>query len=167
MLSLPTTVAAIRAELDSGNPRGYLALSHLMDFDSPITVHEDGTVTHGPANVYAPDLTDDELSGEGWELFTHGYSGQHGYSGPIMHDSEFIGGGLARDILGQPGTYVAVVAYWPPSCEHCDAEIYQDAQGAWIDVQTGGDACPAEPAGNVHESEGSDSEGWAIAKLTA
>lgn len=28
-----------------------------------------------------------------------------------MHTSEYIGGGLARDILAQPGYYVALVEY--------------------------------------------------------
>jgi len=35
-----------------------------------------------------------------------GYSGQWG-------PSELIGGGLERDILGEPGTYVAVVVQTP------------------------------------------------------
>jgi hypothetical protein len=114
MLSLPTTVAAIREAIRNEDNA---TLSHLMEFDHPITVHEDGTVTDGPAGAYAPDLTDDELSDDGWELFTHGYSGQDRYSGPIMHNSEFIGGGLARDILDTPGTYVAVVSRYHGDCE--------------------------------------------------
>ena len=157
MLHLPTTVAAIR-DAD--------ALNSIMEFDCPITVHEDGTVTHAPDSVYAPDLYDDELSGDGWDLMD-GYSGQYGYSGPIMHPSEFIGGGMARDILSEPGTYVAVAAYWSPTCDHCGAEVYQDAAGAWVDAATDGDACPSEPDGGVHESEGSDIEGWAVARRTA
>jgi hypothetical protein len=31
-----------------------------------------------------------------------------------MHDSEYIGGKLERDILETPGVYVAVVASWSP-----------------------------------------------------
>jgi hypothetical protein len=38
-----------------------------------------------------------------------GFSGQYGYSGPIMHPSEFIGGGMERHIRETPGLYVAVV----------------------------------------------------------
>ena len=85
------------------------ALSHYMDFDSPITVHDDGTVTSAD-DIYAPDLHDGELYSPKWALMT-GYSGQYGYSGPIMHPSEFIGGRMANDILDQPGTYVALVDY--------------------------------------------------------
>jgi len=38
-----------------------------------------------------------------------GYTGQYGYHGAVMHASEYIGGGLADDILSTPGTYVVVV----------------------------------------------------------
>jgi len=44
---------------------------------------------------------------EGWQVM-RGYTGQHGYNGPDMHNSEFIGGGMARDILEAPGLYVAL-----------------------------------------------------------
>lgn len=169
-LRLPTTVDAIRAELDSRNPRGYLALSDLMEFDSPITVHEDGTVTDGPAGVYAPDLYDEELSGEGWEFFTYGYSGQDRYSGPIMHNSEFIGGNLARDILATPETYVAVAAYWPPTCLACGAGVIEGQDGKTHHEATGtqedsGDWIDAE-ADADHDAEEDDDriEGWAIAR---
>lgn len=86
-------------------------LNDLMSFDHVIQVHADGSVTE-PDKVWAPELHDGELSqggtaGEGWELMD-GYSGQHGYPGPIMHQSEFIGGCMARDILATPGLYVAI-----------------------------------------------------------
>ena len=84
-------------------------LSDRMDFDHVVQVHDDGTVTDAD-NVYAPDLYDEELQGTEWSLLD-GYSGQYGYSGPMMHPSEYIGGGLARDILAQPGYYVSLVAY--------------------------------------------------------
>lgn len=47
------------------------------------------------------------LAGQGWEVMTYGYSGQYSYRGPIMHESEYIGGRLAADILERPGLYVA------------------------------------------------------------
>lgn len=84
-------------------------LNQLMEFDHVIRVHEDGTVMEEP-NTYAPELHDGELEGNGWTLLD-GYSGQYGYSGPIMHDSEYIGGGMADDILSTPGVYVALVDY--------------------------------------------------------
>jgi len=83
-------------------------LNAVMDFDHVIQVHEDGTVTDGPSEVYAPDLYAETVS-DGWELM-NGYSGQYGYSGPVMHPSEFIGGRMADDILTTPGVYVAVIA---------------------------------------------------------
>lgn len=88
-----------------------VSLSDMMDFDCPVRVHPDGTVTR-ELDVQAPELHDGELDtgGQPWTLLD-GYSGQYGYSGPIMHPSEFIGGGMARDILAEPGVYVALVDY--------------------------------------------------------
>lgn len=95
-----------------------------MQFDHVIRVDADGSVTE-PTGVYAPEIhvsADDDgqildsdetemreyVERQGWTLLT-GYTGQHGYHGPIMHPSEFIGGTLARDILAAPGLYVALV----------------------------------------------------------
>jgi hypothetical protein len=88
-------------------------LNEAMEFDHVIQVHPDGTFTDAPDGVHAPELNaeNDTVSGDGWSLL-RGFTGQHGYSGPIMHDSEFIGGGLARHILETPGYYVALVAYY-------------------------------------------------------
>jgi hypothetical protein len=84
-------------------------LNRVMEFDHVIEVHEGGHVTERD-DIYPPELIDDEIMGDGWSLL-NGYSGQYGYRGPIMHSSEFIGGGMARDILATPGVYVALVAY--------------------------------------------------------
>lgn len=92
-------------------------LDDVMEFDHPVTV-KDGKVVDAPANVYAPELTwyegdyddsdlESQANNSGWELL-RGYTGQDGYNGPIMHASEFIGGGLEKDILAEDGTYVAV-----------------------------------------------------------
>lgn len=98
-------------------------LNKVMEFDHVIRVHADGTVTE-PGDVYAPEIyadTDDDgqisaaddkammdrVKAQGWTLM-NGYSGQHGYSGPIMHPSEYVGGSLERDILAEPGYYVTV-----------------------------------------------------------
>lgn len=97
------------------------SLDETMEFDHVIQVHADGSITDAPNNLYAPDLYDGELQGDGWEFFTTGYSGQYGYNGPIMHNSEYIGGGLERDILAQPGYYVSVVCYWTPEDESDEA----------------------------------------------
>lgn len=101
-------------------------LNDLMGFDHVILVHDDGSVSE-PTGIYAPDLnaindgdgshtaeTDPELqrqaSDHGWTLES-GWTGQYSYSGPCMHPSEFIGGGLAEHILATPGYWVAVVVY--------------------------------------------------------
>jgi hypothetical protein len=83
-------------------------LSEIMDFDHVIRVHDDGTVTDEP-KVYAPSLLDDELDSADW-LLLDGFSGQYSYSGPIMHPSEYISGGLEDYILSNPGVYVSLVA---------------------------------------------------------
>lgn len=88
-------------------------LSEAMDFDHPVRVDTDGTVTdEGLENVHAPELMDETIYSDEWEFFSTGYTGQYGYNGPILHNSEQIGGGLERDILASPGVYVAVVAQW-------------------------------------------------------
>lgn len=85
-------------------------LNSLMDFDHCIRVHPDGSVTDMDPRFYAPDLYDDELQDQRWTLL-NGYSSQDRYSGPMMHQSEFIGGSMARDILATPGVYVALINY--------------------------------------------------------
>jgi hypothetical protein len=97
-------------------------LNALMEMDHVIQVHADGAVTEprdvrGPDDVYVDTDGDGQISAaddkdlitrmreQGWELM-NGYSGQHGYSGPIMHASEYVGGRLERDILAEPGYYV-------------------------------------------------------------
>lgn len=88
-------------------------LNDIMEFDHVIEVHDDGSITH-PGSL-APTLYEDEnfesgydLS-PGWELL-NGFSRQDRYSGPIMHRSEYIGGGMESYIRETPGTYVALVA---------------------------------------------------------
>jgi hypothetical protein len=81
-----------------------------MEFDHVIRVNEDGSISD-VRGIYAPSLCDDELDSARWELLD-GYSGQYNYSGPIMHNSEYIGGSLERDIRETPGVYVALVSYY-------------------------------------------------------
>lgn len=85
-------------------------LNDLMDFDHVIRVLRDGSVVDAGPDVYAPNCHDGELDSREWSLMT-GYTGQYGYSGPCMHASEVIGGGMERDILSRPGLYVALVDY--------------------------------------------------------
>lgn len=94
-------------------------LNAWTDFGSVFRVHADGTVSHArddeaDAAVYAPEAvyvdSDPETLDEvpaGWHAL-RGYTGQHGYRGPIMHESEFLGGRMAEDVLSTPGLYVVV-----------------------------------------------------------
>lgn len=93
-------------------------LGALMEIDHVIQVHADGRVTDAPPGIYAPEVYDGEVQ-PGWTLM-NGYSGQHGYAGPIMHPSETIRGKLAEDILAEPGIYVAVVSTVLDGLEECD-----------------------------------------------
>jgi hypothetical protein len=92
-----------------------------------------------------------------------------------MHPSEFIGGGMARDILAEPGTYVAVAAYYSAEfthaalgagsvqCRHCEAYIMPDGEGGWIDETTGA-GCDDDGTG-AHDPEDQEPDGWAVARL--
>lgn len=93
-------------------------LSNAMDFEHVIYSYGDGRHIADVSGLWAPYACADEDEngvwliehdpGEaGWALMS-GYSGQHGYSGPWMHESEFIGGRMAEDILSTPGLYVAI-----------------------------------------------------------
>lgn len=56
--------------------------------------------------------------GSGWTLLA-GFSGQDRYRGPLMHSSEYVGGGLERHIRENPGLYAAVmVSYLGPEEEY-------------------------------------------------
>jgi hypothetical protein len=137
---------AHRSFADENNrPR---TLSDIMEFDHVIRVNKDGRITDdiGTQALHAPELHDGEVDGSvlhdqkgrplKWDLMT-GYTGQYGYRGPIMHSSEFIGGGLADDILATPGLYVALVNY----CSADDSEAVDDTD------------------------TGTVAEGWAVARI--
>lgn len=105
-------------------------LNDIMSFGHLIKVGENGFLDdyhiEDQVKFYAPESVDVEVDEDGqildehekamveaqeragWTFFTKGYSAQDRYAGPIMHSSEFIGGGLERDIREQPGYYVAV-----------------------------------------------------------
>lgn len=101
----------------AGQPADSNSLNSMIEFDSPFQVHEDGTVTTYLPSVYSPSVNDwegntgkPEIEGSGWD-FVDGFSGQYSYSGPVMHNSEFLGGGMAKHVLDHPGIYV-VTAVW-------------------------------------------------------
>lgn len=95
-------------------------LNEMMSLDHVIIVMENGVVMDHLGSVYAPTLYEGELDSSDWEFFSTGYTGQYGYRGPIMHNSEYIGGRLEEDILSTPGVYAAIVAEWKPDPEDSD-----------------------------------------------
>lgn len=101
-------------------------LNDLMHFDHVIRINENGAAEEPAETVYAPEVNvecaeDDagsitaeaeaemirSVEEQGWELMT-GYSGQYLYHGPIMHQSEYVGGQMEADIRSTPGLYVVV-----------------------------------------------------------
>jgi hypothetical protein len=48
-----------------------------------------------------------------WFTVSDGYTNQHGYRGPVMHNSEFISEGMMQDILEQydPTSHYFVTVY--------------------------------------------------------
>lgn len=102
-----------------------MELNDRMEFGHVIHVHMDGKITD-PTGIHAPETyiysdDDGQISREhqkdmienarrqGWTLLT-GWTGQY-LSGDsaIMHNSEYIGGGLETHIRENPGYYVTCV----------------------------------------------------------
>lgn len=132
------------------NPRMDQPINELMEFDHVVAVMPDGRVIdtdegYNHLDVHAPEVVIDYdgpfadgqildehdaamveyLRIQGWEVLT-GYSGQHGYSGPVMHTSEFIGGGIEDRIREEPGYWVALTVEIHPKED--DPE-YNDGNG--------------------------------------
>lgn len=111
-----TTWTPTRWKFSFADENGTLrTLDDIMGLTSlPINVNPDGTLTELDNYPLEPDAyvdTDgtDHFEGDPrWKPMA-GYSGQHGYSGPVMHASEYIGGRMAEDILSTPGIYTTLV----------------------------------------------------------
>jgi hypothetical protein len=101
-----------------------MSLNDQMSFDHVVRVYPDGFVIDAEG-MYAPEfeieVNDDgqivvhgeremrkHLREQGWDVLT-GFTNQYAYNGCIMHDSEYIGGGLEKYIRETPGYYVACV----------------------------------------------------------
>ena len=118
-------------------------LSEEMEFDHIVYSHGDGTIsdahTMRSPYVYVAELEDgtwvEEAMDEPWDL-VDGFSGQYGYSGPHMHASEYIGGGLARHILETAGFYVVTVVTPMPfnECEDVDSDEWAVAYAGPVDA---------------------------------
>jgi len=105
------------------------SLNDVMQFDHVVTINNDGSISEGPDSIYAPELWEGELLSDEWELLS-GFSSQSGgkngrYLGPIMHDSEYIGGGLEDYILDNPGIYVSIVS------NYADENGWGDESSGW------------------------------------
>ena len=91
-----------------------------LDMGTPFTISPSGELLDRPDDLHAPEVTivegtapaDIEIGDPRFEALT-GLSNQQGYSGPIMHSSEFISVGMVRDLRqqahldGHPMTLVA------------------------------------------------------------
>lgn len=85
-------------------------LNSLVEFDSAFIVTPEGVETAHEVyvpNVYNDDVSDIYIESSLWETLS-GYTGQHGYNGAVLHASETLSGGLARDILEDVGGIYAV-----------------------------------------------------------
>lgn len=111
-----------------------------VDFYVPFYLSADGQVTErldldGP-QVYHDPTNDIEVDGsEHWRALT-GYTGQYGYRGAVMHASEYVGGGLLRDMLDDPGVYVLTVVEVLPEDDEDGDEFPEPAGWAilkWTD----------------------------------
>lgn len=122
-------------------------LDSAVAFDCPFTVlhgNRDGVFVIDPImpNVYAPEPVrgEDDNAPDGWEWASDGYTGQYGYNGPHLHNSETLSGGLARDILATPGVYVVCAVEW--ECDHGPNDMY------------------------VEDCQENHAEGWVVLRLT-
>lgn len=96
-----------------------------MEFDTPYSIGADGSVTYNQAAPSPPEYYDNTLDGDGWEP-VNGFSGQQGYKGPVMHNSEVLEGrAIESHLLDNPGTYAVVAAQWENKDEEwADVEPY-------------------------------------------
>jgi len=133
-------------------------LNDSVEFDSPFFVIPGDTQRctiltspHVPADgPDSPSVTlndgdgDPELEGlDGWQPVT-GYSGQYGYSGPVMHPAEILAGGMERDILNGllGGGWFVVTSVETETCDdfQVHGQCYPDGGSCPRD-------CSEEPAG--------------------
>lgn len=88
-----------------------MLLDNSIEFYTTFTVLEGGhyeeTGDYAPTVCHVPEH-DVIVDSSEWEPLT-GYTGQYGYNGAVLHESEYLGGGLLEDILADVGgTYVLV-----------------------------------------------------------
>lgn len=100
-----------------------------IEFDHPFTLRPDGAITDAPGvwapSVYHDDAADIHIDGAGWRALT-GMTGQDRYHGAVMHQSEYIGKGIADHLQelanDEPQTFVVVAVECDPSDDDPDPE---------------------------------------------
>ena len=159
-----TVIAPHVADILTGDSPN--SLSDALDFDHVVHLSSDGELSHDrrPHWPHAPECLDPSIGSTvaegGWELITAGLTGQYGYNGPWLHDSEVIAGGVAARVVEHAaehggGFYVAVYASF--SCEECGG-----AGQMWNEAGDDEIPCPLIAAGTC-EPGSTTIEGWAIA----
>lgn len=148
--------------------RAVSVLSEALDFDHVIELLPNGQVnTHPESGLYAPEALDvaaNDTTLQDWTLPLSGLTGQHGYSGPWLHDSELIEGGVERAIRRNgAGYYVAIYGQHTAECPECSqAGVVYDENGEEV-------PCPNIASGTCSPDgySGQDAEtiieGWTVA----
>lgn len=122
-------IEPIRDAVDLADPDD---LNKAVEFDSPFEVLPDGSIVphvrrrHAPNTYHVEGESKPEIDGQGWE-FVDGFSGQYRYSGPVMHASEQLSGGMADHVLATPGIYVLCVVEVLP-----DEDDDQPEPAGWV-----------------------------------
>ena len=94
---------------------------------------------HAPvSNLWYPESVehreDDDYSSQldNW-VPLKGFSGQYGYNGPVMHPSEYIGGGLEDYLLENAGIYVVIAVNVTEELESHLGEPYLETESiGWM-----------------------------------
>lgn len=116
-------------------------LDTLAEFGRVFRINPDGTldfVQSDDRRQWAPQRVEDDLidglpeARSTWK-FVRGFSGQDRYSGPVMHASEYLGGGMARHVLETPGLYVVTEAFVSQEKSgFSDEEYDEDDPAGWV-----------------------------------
>ena len=118
-------------------------LNSQMEFGGAYTIDADGEVKS--SSDYPPSFIDDECDGSGWTPVT-GFSGQHGYSGPVMHPSEQLGGKMEDYVYENPGTYALVEAIYTTDEDGNEQDWGSDMPEGWVLLRKNDDAPETTPA---------------------
>jgi hypothetical protein len=103
-----------------------MVFGHIVQSDGNGNVEDTDDAEYGPEVLYVELDDDGQMSEEprpseigygDWVLLS-GFTGQYGYHGAVMHDSEYVGGNLERHIRDTAGLFVAVLV---------DGELSEDS----------------------------------------